>query len=154
MIFIITLRSLIAILVVVFLGISVQMIFKPGASLLRFLFRNSRSSEFFIFGKTVLNRSLVSSSSLSLGSLIKRPVEMADIPVTSAANVKLLNQNEAIQVDVDLFNEYKFSVDQLMELAGLSVATAVAQVYGTRKADKVVIITGPGNNGGRKNYVV
>lgn len=152
MIFIITLRSLIAVLVVVFLGISVQMTFKPGASLLRFLFRNSRSSEFFIFGKTVLNRSLVSSS--SLGSLIKRPVEMADIPVTSAANVKLLNQNEAIQVDVDLFNEYKFSVDQLMELAGLSVATAVAQVYGTRKADKVVIITGPGNNGGRKNYVV
>lgn len=152
MIFIITLRSLIAVLVVVFLGISVQMTFKPGASLLRFLFRNSRSSEFFIFGKTVLNRSLVSSS--SLGSLIKRPVEMADIPVTSAANVKLLNQNEAIQVDVDLFNEYKFSVDQLMELAGLSVATAVAQVYGARKADKVVIITGPGNNGGRKNYVV
>lgn len=40
-----------------------------------------------------------------------------------------LSQNNAIALDQDLFNEYKFSVDQLMELAGLSVATAVAKVY-------------------------
>lgn len=40
-----------------------------------------------------------------------------------------LSQKNAIALDQDLFNEYKFSVDQLMELAGLSVATAVAKVY-------------------------
>lgn len=40
-----------------------------------------------------------------------------------------LSQSNAIALDQDLFNEYKFSVDQLMELAGLSVATAVAKVY-------------------------
>lgn len=40
-----------------------------------------------------------------------------------------LTQSEAAALDQELFNEYKFSVDQLMELAGLSVATAVARVF-------------------------
>lgn len=39
-----------------------------------------------------------------------------------------------------------FSVDQLMELAGLSVAQAAAAA--SPKRGKVVIIAGPGNNGG------
>uniref|UniRef100_A0A336L5P0 NAD(P)H-hydrate epimerase n=1 Tax=Culicoides sonorensis TaxID=179676 RepID=A0A336L5P0_CULSO len=43
--------------------------------------------------------------------------------------MKFLNQEEAINVDLELFNEYKFSVDQLMEIAGLSCATAVAKCY-------------------------
>lgn len=38
-------------------------------------------------------------------------------------------QQEAIDVDVELFNEYKFSVDQLMELAGLACAHAIAKSY-------------------------
>lgn len=33
-------------------------------------------------------------------------------------------------MDEELFNEYQFSVDQLMELAGLSCATAIAKVGG------------------------
>lgn len=45
------------------------------------------------------------------------------------SNMKYLNQTEAINVDLELFNEYKFSVDQLMELAGLSCATSVAKCY-------------------------
>ena len=32
--------------------------------------------------------------------------------------VKLLNQDEAVKIDQELFNDYGFSVDQLMELAG------------------------------------
>ena len=43
--------------------------------------------------------------------------------------MKFLNQTEAIDIDVALFNEYKFSVDQLMELAGLSCAHAIAKSY-------------------------
>ena len=35
------------------------------------------------------------------------------------SNIKLLNQEEAINVDQELFKEYGFSVDQLMELAGI-----------------------------------
>ena len=33
-------------------------------------------------------------------------------------SVKLLGQDEAVKIDQELFNEYGFSVDQLMELAG------------------------------------
>lgn len=45
------------------------------------------------------------------------------------SNMKFLNQEEAINIDLELFNQYKFSVDQLMELAGLSCATAIAKCY-------------------------
>lgn len=41
-----------------------------------------------------------------------------------------------------------FSVDQLMELAGLSVATSVAEVYKASEYSRVLAICGPGNNGG------
>lgn len=37
-----------------------------------------------------------------------------------AATMKYLNQTEATNIDIELFNDYKFSVDQLMELAGES----------------------------------
>ncbi|EDW82145.2 uncharacterized protein Dwil_GK25285 [Drosophila willistoni] len=70
--------------------------------------------------------------------------------------LKYLNQAEAIKVDQILFNEYKFSVDQLMELAGLSCAHAVAKCFPSPcqgnddKAGKlrVLVCCGPGNNGG------
>lgn len=45
-----------------------------------------------------------------------------------------LSQEEARAVDEELFNEYQFSVDQLMELAGLSCATAIAKVGGTARS--------------------
>lgn len=40
----------------------------------------------------------------------------------------VLRQEEAQHIDEELFSEYGFSVDQLMELAGLSCATAVTRV--------------------------
>lgn len=64
--------------------------------------------------------------------------------------VKYLNQSEAINVDKELFESYKFSVDQLMELAGQSCAVAIAKCYqlnGNRN-NNVLICCGPGNNGG------
>ncbi|KAM7350744.1 NAD(P)HX epimerase isoform 2-T3 [Cochliomyia hominivorax] len=62
--------------------------------------------------------------------------------------MKLLNQTEAISVDQELFNEYKFSVDQLMELAGLSCAHAIAKCFEASKYKRVLVCCGPGNNGG------
>uniref|UniRef100_A0A914MCA0 NAD(P)H-hydrate epimerase n=1 Tax=Meloidogyne incognita TaxID=6306 RepID=A0A914MCA0_MELIC len=62
---------------------------------------------------------------------------------TSPSMVKYLSQQEAINIDQELFNS--FSVDQLMELAGLSCAQAIYSVY---NKGKVLVITGPGNNGG------
>jgi len=63
--------------------------------------------------------------------------------------MKYLNQEEAQKIDQELFNEYSFSVDQLMELAGLSVAVALTKAY-PRGAihPNVLVCSGPGNNGG------
>jgi len=66
--------------------------------------------------------------------------------------VGVRSQEEAQAVDEELFNEYQFSVDQLMELAGLSCATAIAKAYPpssmSRSPPAVLVICGPGNNGG------
>ncbi|RWS15834.1 yjeF N-terminal domain-containing protein-like protein [Dinothrombium tinctorium] len=64
--------------------------------------------------------------------------------------IKYLSQQEAIDVDKQLFDECGFSVDQLMELAGLSVATAVFKSYPLTNLanNKVLVCCGPGNNGG------
>ncbi|XP_022346545.1 NAD(P)H-hydrate epimerase isoform X2 [Enhydra lutris kenyoni] len=77
------------------------------------------------------------------------PGEPADM---ASPAVKYLSQEEAQAVDEELFNEYQFSVDQLMELAGLSCATAIAKAYPpksmSRSPPAVLVICGPGNNGG------
>jgi len=69
---------------------------------------------------------------------------------TKMKSVKYLSQQEAINIDLELFNEYKYSVDQLMELAGLSCATAIAKSYSFDKISNkpILICCGPGNNGG------
>lgn len=71
---------------------------------------------------------------------------------TMAQNIKYLGQEEAQHIDEELFSEYGFSVDQLMELAGLSCATAVARAYPISALIKtrpsLLVICGPGNNGG------
>lgn len=59
--------------------------------------------------------------------------------------LKYLKQQEAINVDQELFNDYRFDVMQLMELAGLSCAHSIAQCF---PAGRVLLLCGPGNNGG------
>ncbi|XP_012707018.2 NAD(P)H-hydrate epimerase [Fundulus heteroclitus] len=71
---------------------------------------------------------------------------------TMAHAVRYLGQEEAQKIDEELFSEYGFSVDQLMELAGLSCATAVTRAYPLASLVKarpsLLVICGPGNNGG------
>ncbi|XP_031493078.1 pyridoxine/pyridoxamine 5'-phosphate oxidase 1, chloroplastic isoform X3 [Nymphaea colorata] len=91
--------------------------------------------------------------------------------------ISYLTQQEAAEIDDMLMGPFGFSVDQLMELAGLSVATAVAeagstvrqwratattsgdfrwrpaaagdrQVFKPSTHSRVLAICGPGNNGG------
>ncbi|ESR47118.1 Pyridoxine/pyridoxamine 5'-phosphate oxidase 1 [Citrus sinensis] len=71
--------------------------------------------------------------------------------MSSAQNsdsVSHLTQREAAEIDETLMGPLGFSVDQLMELAGLSVATSIAEVYKPSEYDRVLAICGPGNNGG------
>uniref|UniRef100_A0A8D8F5D0 NAD(P)H-hydrate epimerase n=1 Tax=Culex pipiens TaxID=7175 RepID=A0A8D8F5D0_CULPI len=79
----------------------------------------------------------------------RTPSVAVQVRSLSTIRMKYLNQQEAINVDEELFNEYKFSVDQLMELAGLSCAHAINDCYGaTVEKRKVLVCCGPGNNGG------
>lgn len=59
----------------------------------------------------------------------------------------LLNSVKAALIDKKLMSpEYGYTLEQLMELAGLSCALAIDQQYKTKS--KILIIAGPGNNGG------
>jgi pyridoxal 5'-phosphate synthase / NAD(P)H-hydrate epimerase len=69
-----------------------------------------------------------------------------------------LAQEDAAKVDEELMGELGFTLEQLMELAGQSVANAVYQAYATecsllsRESSaapaRVLVVAGPGNNGG------
>ncbi len=58
------------------------------------------------------------------------------------------NQQQAIAIDEELMGPLGFSVDQLMELAGLSVACSLAAEYPATSHPRVLVLAGPGNNGG------
>ncbi|KAL8465298.1 hypothetical protein ACS0TY_034703 [Phlomoides rotata] len=68
--------------------------------------------------------------------------------VNDPDSVSYLNQREAAEIDEILMGPLGFSVDQLMELAGLSVATSIAGVYKPAEHSRVLALCGPGNNGG------
>lgn len=57
-------------------------------------------------------------------------------------------QEQAVAVDEELMGPLGFSVDQLMELAGLSVACSLSAEYPASSHSRVLVIAGPGNNGG------
>ncbi|XP_055622749.1 NAD(P)H-hydrate epimerase [Toxorhynchites rutilus septentrionalis] len=93
----------------------------------------------------MLFRNFISFNRVFLKPIFRSPVRT----FATLGRMKYLNQREAISVDEELFNEYKFSVDQLMELAGLSCAHAIVHCYGTRGIkNKILVCCGPGNNGG------
>ncbi|KER28421.1 hypothetical protein T265_13580, partial [Opisthorchis viverrini] len=80
-------------------------------------------------------------------SVLKLPVL-----TNRSSMISYLNQADAQQLDNELFTEYAYSVDQLMELAGLSCATAIAKAYPRDKLritnGALLVCCGPGNNGG------
>lgn len=63
--------------------------------------------------------------------------------------VSYINQVTAQKLDEDLMSEeVGFTLDILMELAGQSVANTVSLIDKEKKLKNVVVLVGPGNNGG------
>ncbi|KAI6085239.1 YjeF N-terminal domain-like protein [Hypoxylon rubiginosum] len=61
---------------------------------------------------------------------------------------KTLSSKAAAALDKELMSTGAFSIDQLMELAGLSVSQVVYRVHPPNKGNRVLVACGPGNNGG------
>ncbi|KAG9237940.1 meiotically up-regulated gene 182 protein [Amylocarpus encephaloides] len=62
--------------------------------------------------------------------------------------LKTLSAANAAALDKDLMSIGAFSIDQLMELAGLSVSQAVYHVHPPSRGRRILVACGPGNNGG------
>ncbi|MCJ1338527.1 hypothetical protein MMC09_003816 [Bachmanniomyces sp. S44760] len=62
--------------------------------------------------------------------------------------LRTLSAEKATALDKDLMSASAFSIDQLMELAGLSVSQAVYKIQPPSKGRRVLVACGPGNNGG------
>jgi NAD(P)H-hydrate epimerase len=70
-------------------------------------------------------------------------------------NFSFIDAKTAQSIDDRLMNQQGFSIDQLMELAGLSVANAVHDFYTSKYGEenpstnrRLLVFCGPGNNGG------
>ncbi|CAJ2504421.1 Uu.00g118150.m01.CDS01 [Anthostomella pinea] len=61
---------------------------------------------------------------------------------------KTLSAKAAAALDQELMSTGAFSIDQLMELAGLSVSQVVYRVHPLNKGKRILVACGPGNNGG------
>nr|CAD7438871.1 unnamed protein product [Timema bartmani] len=90
------------------------------------------------------------SISVSVGSGSGRKKKKKKDKRSEGEMEEIVRQREAINIDQELFKEYMFSVDQLMELAGLSCASAIYKCYPLKEltVNSVLICCGPGNNGG------
>jgi len=62
--------------------------------------------------------------------------------------MKTLSAEKAAALDKELMSDGAFSIDQLMELAGLSVSQAVYKILPPSKGKRILVACGPGNNGG------
>ncbi|CAG8422421.1 unnamed protein product [Penicillium salamii] len=63
-------------------------------------------------------------------------------------SLRAISAKDAASLDRDLMETGGWSLDQLMELAGLSVAQAVWKLLPPNAGANILIVCGPGNNGG------
>nr|OQO20557.1 NAD(P)H-hydrate epimerase [Rachicladosporium sp. CCFEE 5018] len=62
--------------------------------------------------------------------------------------LRTLTAKSAAALDAELMSTGAFSLDQLMELAGLSVAQCLHTLSPPSKTPRILVACGPGNNGG------
>ncbi|KAL5777315.1 hypothetical protein ACOSP7_010241 [Xanthoceras sorbifolium] len=118
-------------------------------------YHNSPSTIKFIFTPSRSLSNLSSTVSLrpvstpAFRSFCSKTGAMSSLPsLQNPDSLSFLKQRQAAEIDEALMGPLGFSVDQLMELAGLSVATSIAEVYKPTEYGRVLAICGPGNNGG------
>ncbi len=102
------------------------------------------------FTRSIFTSALCLARVVSTSSYLLNP--MTTIPSTS---MSFIDAKTAQLIDDRLMNQNGFSIDQLMELAGLSVANAAHELfvdkYGVNNPKnnrKLLVFCGPGNNGG------
>ena len=89
--------------------------------------------------------------SFPVSLMSSRPTVSTKVAKTSSSGLSFINATVAQSIDEILMDTPGFSIDQLMELAGLSVATAVDDYVSQHIPNsngKILILCGPGNNGG------
>ncbi|TKX24955.1 NAD(P)H-hydrate epimerase [Elsinoe australis] len=62
--------------------------------------------------------------------------------------LRTLSPKSAAALDAELMGPMSYTIDQLMELAGLSVASCLPSLAPASTSPRVLIACGPGNNGG------
>ena len=72
---------------------------------------------------------------------------------TTVNGMTYVSSSDAASIDDDLMGELNYTLEQLMELAGLSVAQSFYDAYCTNHQHtmstyNILVIVGPGNNGG------
>lgn len=110
------------------------------------LYARSASSLLITRRPFLVSSGLVASSFASAAET-NTVCNMAAASQVSSFNTGYLNAQDAAALDVELMSSPGFSLEQLMELAGLSCAEAIYQVVPPSNG-KILIVCGPGNNGG------
>lgn len=78
----------------------------------------------------------------------KNTARTFSIATARTMSLRTLGPKQAASLDEELMSTGGFSIDQLMELAGLSVSQAVYAMLPPNKGRRVLVACGPGNNGG------
>ncbi|UQC83846.1 YjeF [Colletotrichum lupini] len=100
----------------------------------------------------------VTPTSRQLSGVVRNYPEASNVNITNFKQKYLGNANNmslrtigakaAAALDKDLMSTGAFSIDQLMELAGLSVSQAIYRVHPPSRGLNILVACGPGNNGG------
>ncbi|KAI1001121.1 NAD(P)H-hydrate epimerase [Podosphaera aphanis] len=64
------------------------------------------------------------------------------------SKLRTLSAASAVALDQELMSSGAFSIDQLMELAGLAVSQVIYRVHPPSQGTRILVACGPGNNGG------
>ncbi|KAJ6132328.1 AI-BP family protein [Penicillium samsonianum] len=84
----------------------------------------------------------------SIFTRLHLPLSIRRYSKPAIMSLKAISAKDAASLDKDLMETGGWSLDQLMELAGLSVSQAVWKIHPPSAGKNILVVCGPGNNGG------